>query len=333
MAARRLFWELVAQHARWSSRWSPWALDALSVLNRTIDRAERLRSDLAPAPVVAVATGTFDAEAAIRSANVLINATAVGWKRGELALESELIAALAADTLVVDITYRDTDLLEAARARGLRTVDGLEMLVFQGARSLEIWTGRDSASRHHDGGRTRGTSCSIVTPILLAMVIVGIVLAAILWNLSEIGLGLNARQLQPACAHCMAALPATTWLPLYGFFTAWRCKSCGARQPRSRLVWEARRSRVLFPARLAVGRIPATSLRRDFRSAASPDPDHRSARKCALSQQHRARVRRSSDPGVHRWSARHGIGHGRTDRWCCDQPLPSLRFLAGSFAA
>ncbi len=48
---------------------------------------------------------------------------------------------LPESALVVDITYRDTDLLEAARARGLRTLDGLEMLVFQGARSLEIWTG------------------------------------------------------------------------------------------------------------------------------------------------------------------------------------------------
>jgi shikimate dehydrogenase len=48
---------------------------------------------------------------------------------------------LRPEALVVDITYRDTDLLELARARGLRALDGLEMLVFQGARSLEIWTG------------------------------------------------------------------------------------------------------------------------------------------------------------------------------------------------
>ena len=116
----------------------------IAVLNRTIDRAERLQSDLAPAPVVAIAMGTPAAEAAIRSADVLINATAVGWKRGELSLETDSIASLSAATLVVDITYRDTDLLEAARDRGLRTVDGLEMLVFQGARSLEIWTGHEA---------------------------------------------------------------------------------------------------------------------------------------------------------------------------------------------
>ncbi len=113
----------------------------IAVLNRTVERAERLRDDLAPAPVTALASGTAAADEALRSADVLINATALGWKRGELPLTPESIALLSELALVVDITYRDTDLLEAARARGLCTLDGLEMLVFQGARSLEIWTG------------------------------------------------------------------------------------------------------------------------------------------------------------------------------------------------
>ncbi len=113
----------------------------ISVLNRTIERAERLRVDLAPAPIVALTVGSADADEAIRLADVVVNATALGWKRGELPLDSDHIAILPQHALIVDITYRDTDLLEAARARGLRTLDGLEMLVFQGARSLEIWTG------------------------------------------------------------------------------------------------------------------------------------------------------------------------------------------------
>lgn len=114
----------------------------ISLLNRSLDRAERLRDDLAPVPVVAIESGSSAARKALDSAEVIINATALGWKRGELSLPLEQIATLRADALVVDITYRETDLLEAARARGLRTLDGLEMLVFQGARSLEIWTGQ-----------------------------------------------------------------------------------------------------------------------------------------------------------------------------------------------
>jgi shikimate dehydrogenase len=45
---------------------------------------------------------------------------------------------------VVDLVYRSgpTPLLAAARAHGARTLDGLEILVAQGALSLELWTGR-----------------------------------------------------------------------------------------------------------------------------------------------------------------------------------------------
>jgi shikimate dehydrogenase len=45
---------------------------------------------------------------------------------------------------VVDLVYRSgsTQLLAAARAHGARTLDGLEILVAQGALSFELWTGR-----------------------------------------------------------------------------------------------------------------------------------------------------------------------------------------------
>ena len=45
---------------------------------------------------------------------------------------------------MVDMVYRDggTRLLEAARTRGADVIDGLEILVAQGAASFERWTGR-----------------------------------------------------------------------------------------------------------------------------------------------------------------------------------------------
>jgi shikimate dehydrogenase len=45
---------------------------------------------------------------------------------------------------VVDLVYSkaETPLVAAARAAGARTVDGLEVLVAQGALSFELWTGR-----------------------------------------------------------------------------------------------------------------------------------------------------------------------------------------------
>jgi prepilin signal peptidase PulO-like enzyme (type II secretory pathway) len=77
-----------------------------------------------------------------------------------------------------------------------------------------------------------------VTLGLIALLVIGFLLAAVLWNLSEIGLGKSARGLHPVCGHCKTPLPATTWLPLAGFFTAWRCRSCNTTQPRLRLIWE-----------------------------------------------------------------------------------------------
>ncbi len=77
-----------------------------------------------------------------------------------------------------------------------------------------------------------------MTLLLIGLLVLGLTLGAVLWNLSEIGLGRSSRQLHPACSNCASALPATTWLPLYGFFTTWRCRSCGATQPKRRLYWE-----------------------------------------------------------------------------------------------
>lgn len=116
--------------------------ERIVVSNRNLERAERLRDDLAPAPVWAVGSGTRGGADALRAANVVINATSLGWRPGETPLTEEQIASIPQGALVVDITYRDTALLAMARDHGLSTVDGLEMLVFQGARSLEIWTGR-----------------------------------------------------------------------------------------------------------------------------------------------------------------------------------------------
>jgi shikimate dehydrogenase len=59
----------------------------------------------------------------------------------QLALTLDLVGRYS---YVVDLVYRDgaTPLLLAARGRGVPTLDGLEILVAQGALSLELWTGR-----------------------------------------------------------------------------------------------------------------------------------------------------------------------------------------------
>ena len=48
------------------------------------------------------------------------------------------------DTIVYDIVYNPvkTILIKEAQRRGLRTIGGLDMLIYQAQRAIEIWTGR-----------------------------------------------------------------------------------------------------------------------------------------------------------------------------------------------
>ncbi|WP_427790203.1 shikimate dehydrogenase family protein [Brevundimonas diminuta] len=98
---------------------------ALSILNRTRERAEALAADLGPAVSVAPDAGVLE------GADLVINALSV-------APDIDL-STLKPSAVVMDMTYKPvvTPLLAAARARGLTTVDGLAMLIGQAAPSFE----------------------------------------------------------------------------------------------------------------------------------------------------------------------------------------------------
>jgi shikimate dehydrogenase len=123
------------------------ALDAagvrdIAIANRGRERAQGLAGDLVPIPLTVLDLSQESLRSALPRVMLLVNATALGWHAGETPLPLDLLALLPADAIVVDLTYRDTDLLLAARRSGRRTLDGLPMLVHQGARALELWTGR-----------------------------------------------------------------------------------------------------------------------------------------------------------------------------------------------
>jgi shikimate dehydrogenase len=111
------------------------------VANRDLARGNRLAADLAPAPVRTVALNDSTLARELPRAGLLVNATSLGWHAGEMPLAPPFLDRLPGDALVADLTYRDTDLLLAAAARSLRTLDGLGMLVYQGVRAFELWTG------------------------------------------------------------------------------------------------------------------------------------------------------------------------------------------------
>jgi shikimate dehydrogenase len=109
----------------------------VAVWNRSPERAQRLVAELGGIAV----GGRVEAEA-------LVNCTAVGLRDPSSTFKELPLAPddLGGYALVVDLVYRDggTALLAEADRRGCRVVDGLEILVHQGAHSLEIWTGRSA---------------------------------------------------------------------------------------------------------------------------------------------------------------------------------------------
>jgi shikimate dehydrogenase len=110
----------------------------VAVWNRTPERAQALADDLGLTAILRPAT-----------CDLLVNATSVGLK--PRLDEAGTLAALRLDELdrpaiVVDLVYGDmpSALLGWAGRAGSRTVDGLEVLVRQGALSFERWTGLEA---------------------------------------------------------------------------------------------------------------------------------------------------------------------------------------------
>lgn len=111
---------------------------AVVVAGRTPARTRRLAEDLG---VEAVALEPGPLREALADADLLVNATPLGGRPKETPLPVGV--AIPPGATVFDLVYRPrrTALLARAEARGCAVVEGVEMLVEQGALSFEIWTG------------------------------------------------------------------------------------------------------------------------------------------------------------------------------------------------
>jgi shikimate dehydrogenase len=123
-----------------AGRAAVWALreagSRVAVWNRTTERAEALAAEL----------GVRHAERP-EAAELIVNAASIGlagWRGAGEPAEALGLADVPPPAVFVDLVYgrEPTPLSRWAAARGARVVDGLEVLVRQGARSLERWTGR-----------------------------------------------------------------------------------------------------------------------------------------------------------------------------------------------
>jgi shikimate dehydrogenase len=107
--------------------------------NRTVARAqalaERFGAQVVPLP-------WEEAGDMLPRAGLLVNTTSLGMK-GQPPLAVD-VARLPAGATVADLVYvpLETELLKAAQTRGLKTADGLGMLLHQAVRGFELWFGR-----------------------------------------------------------------------------------------------------------------------------------------------------------------------------------------------
>jgi shikimate dehydrogenase len=107
------------------------------VINRTKEKAQALRKKFGSAVQVA---GWDETTGLLGDAGLLVNTTTLGMV-GQPPLDLNL--RCPASMVVADIVYAPlvTGLLASARARGLRSADGLGMLLHQAVRGFELWFG------------------------------------------------------------------------------------------------------------------------------------------------------------------------------------------------
>lgn len=123
------------------------AIDIFQRKSKTFERAEELAEKInSQTPCRARVIDQADADAlqnSLKKSTVLINATNVGMGEDASSLVPEEF--LLPGLFVYDIIYEpaETTLLRTARERGLRTSNGADMLLYQGAASFKCWTGQD----------------------------------------------------------------------------------------------------------------------------------------------------------------------------------------------
>jgi shikimate dehydrogenase len=122
--------------------------DELAVLNRTVRQARSLVKLLERSfnkKIVAGSLSPNDIQTNLQDSDILINATSVGMKPkpDETVVPPKL---LRKNLAVMDIVYNpfETKLTRDAKVLGAKVVSGVEMLIYQGAASFEIWTGKSA---------------------------------------------------------------------------------------------------------------------------------------------------------------------------------------------
>ena len=112
----------------------------LFLVNRTVSKAEAIALEIRHRyPTVKTSIGYPG-----QPIDLLVNATSLGLKTGDALPFSRSEFSLHQARAVYDMIYRpaETPLLAAAKSAGCRIANGLGMLLYQGAKALELWSGQ-----------------------------------------------------------------------------------------------------------------------------------------------------------------------------------------------
>lgn len=116
------------------------SVSELFVVNRTASKAEEIAAEIRKQfPAVKVAVGYPKTDL-----DLVLNATSLGLKTEAASPLDDSQFSLKQASAVYDMIYKpaETKLLASAKTAGCRTANGIGMLVHQGAKAFEIWTGQ-----------------------------------------------------------------------------------------------------------------------------------------------------------------------------------------------
>lgn len=122
--------------------------NSITILNRNVDKAENLASDILESDLISEAKSDSISEINnyLKDSDILVDTTPVGMHPH---INDEPIATadnMHEDLVVFDAVYNpnETVLLSEAIKANAKPVYGIKMLLYQGAESFKIWTGRDA---------------------------------------------------------------------------------------------------------------------------------------------------------------------------------------------
>ena len=119
----------------------------LTVYARNIDKANSFINGIKNKTVIKLSAQKLENLKDISTADIIINATPLGTKgenQDKMPVSEEIFSTAKKTTIAYDLVYNPakTLFLKSAEKYGLKAINGLDMLVLQGAKAFEIWTGK-----------------------------------------------------------------------------------------------------------------------------------------------------------------------------------------------